>query len=63
MSSQKRSSYGIKTKILLTIECAKKIAIRQNNVMGDLVCSYFILMERQVSKNNNFEYYVYKLNS
>ena len=34
MSSQKRSSYGIKTKILLTIECAKKIAIRQNNEIG-----------------------------
>ncbi len=32
--------------ITLTLQCAKKIAMRQNNKMGDLVCDYFILMER-----------------
>lgn len=35
----------IKNKIMLTLECAKKIAMRQNNERGDLVCNYFILME------------------
>lgn len=34
-----------KTVIKLTLKCAKKIAMRQNNEMGDLVCDYFILME------------------
>lgn len=52
MSSQKRSAYGIKNKISLTLECAKKIAIRQNNEKGDLVCNYFILMEKIV---HNYE--------
>lgn len=32
--------------IKLTLECAKKIAMRQNNDKGDIVCSYFILMEK-----------------
>jgi phage anti-repressor protein len=41
-----------KTIIELTLECAKKIAIRQNNEKGDLVCNYFILMEKIV---NNYE--------
>ncbi|MBY6842773.1 antA/AntB antirepressor family protein [Clostridium botulinum] len=31
--------------ITLTLNCAKKIAMRQNNNNGDLVCDYFILME------------------
>lgn len=35
-----------KTDIKLTLECAKKIAMRQNNEKGDLVCDYFILMEK-----------------
>ena len=35
-----------KKQILLTINCAKKIAMRQNNEMGDLVCDYFILAEK-----------------
>ena len=38
----------IKNKILLTVECAKKIAMRQNNDMGDLVCNYFILIEKLI---------------
>ena len=36
----------------MTLECAKKIAMRQNNEMGDLVCDYFILMEKAL---RNFE--------
>ncbi len=32
--------------ITLTLNCAKKIAMRQNNKQGDLVCDYFILMEK-----------------
>lgn len=35
----------VKNKISLTLNCAKKIAMRQNNENGDLVCDYFILME------------------
>lgn len=46
MSPQQRSANKIKNKIKLTLECAKKIAMRQNNDMGDLVCSYFILIEK-----------------
>lgn len=45
MSSQQRSRNSIKNKILLTLKCAKKIAMRQNNDMGDLVCDYFMIME------------------
>lgn len=52
MNSQQRSRYGIKNVIKLTLECAKKIAIRQNNEKGDLVCNYFILMEKIV---HNYE--------
>ena len=37
-----------------TIECAKKISIRQNNEMGNLVCNYFILMEKAL---RNYEYW------
>ena len=32
----------------MTLDCAKKIAMRQNNEQGDLVCNYFILMEKIV---------------
>lgn len=32
--------------ITLTLDCAKKVAIRQNNNKGDLVCDYFILIEK-----------------
>jgi len=36
--------------ITLTLNCAKKIAMRQNNDAGDLVCDYFILMEKAIKK-------------
>ena len=48
MNNQQRSRNGIKNVIKLTINCAKKIAMRQNNEQGDLVCDYFILMEKAV---------------
>lgn len=50
MSPQQRSGFGIKTKIMLTVDCAKVIAMRQNNENGDLVCDYFILMEKAVKR-------------
>lgn len=46
MSPQQRSRNGIKNIIKLTLECAKKIAMRQNNKQGDIVCDYFITMEK-----------------
>ena len=49
--SQNRNKCS-KTVISMTLECAKKIAMRQNNDMGDLVCDYFILMEKAL---RNFE--------
>ena len=52
MSPQQRSFNGIKNIISMTLECAKKISMRQNNDMGDLVCDYFILMEKAL---RNFE--------
>ena len=36
----------VKNKIMLTLNCAKKIALRQNTEEGDLVCDYFILIEK-----------------
>ncbi|QDY27199.1 antA/AntB antirepressor family protein [Clostridium botulinum] len=36
---------AVKNIITLTLNTAKKIAMRQNNDNGDLVCNYFILME------------------
>lgn len=48
LSPQARSGLGIKSKITLTLNCAKKIAMRQNNQQGDLICDYFILMEKAV---------------
>lgn len=46
-TQRKDGQEGITTKnvIKLTLKCAKKIAMRQNNEQGDLVCDYFILME------------------
>ncbi len=35
----------IKNIITLTLDCAKKIAMRQNNDNGDMVCDYFICIE------------------
>ena len=46
MTDGKRKAHGIKTKIMLTLECAKMIAMRQNNNQGDLVCKYFIIIEK-----------------
>ena len=37
---------SVKNKIMLTLECAKMIAMRQNNNQGDLVCKYFIIIEK-----------------
>jgi phage anti-repressor protein len=45
-TSEKPKGGRPKTDIKLTLECAKKIAMRQNNEQGDLVCGYFILMEK-----------------
>lgn len=39
--------------ITLTLNCAKKIAMRQNNEAGDLVCDYFLLMEKAVKGLQN----------
>jgi phage anti-repressor protein len=55
MAPQQRSAYKIKTKISLTLECAKKIAMRQNNDKGDLVVDYFILMEKTL---RNYESWI-----
>ncbi|MBN1076073.1 hypothetical protein DVV91_17270 [Clostridium botulinum] len=43
--SEKLKGGRPKNKITLTLNTAKKIAMRQNNEQGDLVCDYFILME------------------
>ena len=45
MNAKQRSRNGIKNSIRLTLKTAKKIAMRQNNEFGDLVCDYFILIE------------------
>lgn len=55
MNPQQRSRQGIKNVIKLTLECAKKIAMRQNNEQGDIVCDYFILMEKTL---RNYEKWV-----
>lgn len=49
-----RKGVSVKTKILLTTKCAKKIAMRQNNDMGDLVCDYFMLMEDTLKDYENW---------
>ena len=41
--------------IKLTLDCAKKIAMRQNNEQGDLVCNYFILMEKSIRDYQKWE--------
>lgn len=51
--SQNRNKCS-KNIIKLTVNCAKKIAMRQNNEMGDLVCDYFILMEEAVRDYENW---------
>ncbi|OPH47655.1 hypothetical protein BC351_10725 [Paenibacillus ferrarius] len=43
--SRKSTGGRPKTEIKLSINCAKKIAMRQNNDAGNLVADYFILME------------------
>lgn len=48
MTPQQRSKNEIKNKITLTLDCAKKIAMRQNNEAGDMICDYFILMEKAI---------------
>lgn len=45
----------IKNKITLTLKCAKKIAMRQNNNQGDLVCDYFILVESTLKDYEEWE--------
>lgn len=50
-----RKGASVKTKILLTTKCAKKIAMRQNNDMGDLVCDYFMIMEDTLKDYENWE--------
>jgi phage anti-repressor protein len=45
-SERKNHGGNNKKVITLTLECAKKIAMRQNNEYGDIVCDYFILMEK-----------------
>lgn len=42
-----------KNVISLKLDTAKKIAMRQNNEIGDMVCDYFILMEKAVKRNSD----------
>ncbi|MDN4093594.1 antA/AntB antirepressor family protein [Brevibacillus agri] len=44
--SQKSTGGRPKLVIKLTVDCATKIAMKQNNKAGDLVADYFILMEK-----------------
>lgn len=39
---------SVKNVIKLSLHTAKKIAMRQNNEQGDLVCDYFILLEEAI---------------
>ena len=39
-----------KSIITLTLNCAKKIAMKQNTEQGDLVCDYFIILEEAIKK-------------
>lgn len=43
-----RKGVTVKNEITLTLDCAKKIAMRQNNEAGDMICDYFILMEKAI---------------
>ncbi|WP_173715019.1 antA/AntB antirepressor family protein [Clostridium beijerinckii] len=42
------------TDYTLTLNCAKKVAMRENTTEGDLVCDYFILMEKAIRENINW---------
>ena len=46
MSPQKRSSYGITEEYSLTIECAKQLAMIENNNNGKIARKYFIMVEK-----------------
>ena len=39
-----------KSIITLTLNCAKKIAMKQNTEQGDLICDYFIILEEAIKK-------------
>jgi phage anti-repressor protein len=39
----------------LTLNCAKKIAMRENTVNGDLVCDYFIKLEKAIKDGIEWE--------
>lgn len=38
----------------LTLDCAKKVAMRENTDNGDLVCDYFISLEKAVKEMENW---------
>jgi phage anti-repressor protein len=46
MTSQKRSALGITTEYNISLDMAKHLAMLENNVIGQEVRSYFILMEK-----------------
>ena len=48
MTSQKRSALGITTEYILTLHCAKKVAMRENTDNGDSICDYFIILEEAI---------------
>lgn len=39
----------------LTLNCAKKIAMRENTVYGDLICDYFIKLEKAIKDGIEWE--------
>lgn len=56
ISRSKLKQHGGQNKheIKLSVNCAKKIAMKQNNEWGDLVTDYFILMELLVKDMNQW---------
>ena len=40
---------------ILTLNCAKKIAMRENTASGDLVCDYFIKLEKAIKDGIEWE--------
>lgn len=48
MTSQKRSALRITSEYILTLNCAKKVAMRENTDNGDLICDYFIILEEAI---------------
>lgn len=46
MSSQKRSAYGISTEYKLSMDCAKQLAMIENNDNGAVARMYFIKVEK-----------------